>query len=144
MARGNCERCGKVLTYMNSTEGTGICYICLDKKLELKRQERELRQALNLPPKVEPPKQSPQHDPVEHPSHYTSHPSGIECIEITRHMSFNIGNVIKYLWREGNKGAPLEDLKKARWYLEDEIKRREAEAVKQGALFPEHVVKEEI
>ena len=67
-------------------------------------------------------------DPVNHPSHYTSHPSGVECIEITRHMTFNIGNVIKYVWRSGLKeGQPsLQDLQKARWYLDDEIKRIEA------------------
>ena len=65
-------------------------------------------------------------DPVNHPAHYTSHPSGIECIQITRWMNFNLGNAIKYIWRAGNKGNALEDLKKARWYLDDEIKRREA------------------
>ena len=66
-----------------------------------------------------------ENDPVNHPSHYISHPSGIECIQITRWMNFNLGNVIKYVWRAGNKGNALEDLKKARWYLDDEIKRRE-------------------
>lgn len=66
-------------------------------------------------------------DNVNNPKHYTSHPSGVECIQITRHMSFNLGNVIKYLWRADEKGAALEDLKKARWYLDDEIKRREKE-----------------
>jgi len=64
-------------------------------------------------------------NPVNHPKHYTSHPSGIECIEVTRHMNFNCGNVVKYLWRAGLKdSAPsVQDLEKARWYLEDEIKR---------------------
>ena len=66
-------------------------------------------------------------DPVNHPAHYTGHPSGIECIQITRWMNFNMGNVIKYVWRAGNKGNALEDLKKARWYLDDEIKRREGQ-----------------
>lgn len=64
------------------------------------------------------------HDPVNHPKHYTSHPSGIECIEITRHMSFNVGNAFKYLWRADLKNG-MEDLKKAKWYIEDEIKKRE-------------------
>lgn len=66
-------------------------------------------------------------DSVNHPDHYNAHPSGIECIEIVRHMNFNIGNVIKYLWRAGLKDtAPtIQDLKKAAWYLDDEIKRRE-------------------
>ena len=66
-------------------------------------------------------------DEVEHPSHYTSHPSGIECIEVTRHMSFNLGNAIKYLWRADLKGSSLTDLKKAIWYINDEIQKREGE-----------------
>jgi len=63
-------------------------------------------------------------DSVNHPDHYTSHPSGVECIDITRHMNFNLGNVIKYVWRSGLKGdgVSVEDLKKAAWYLNDEIK----------------------
>lgn len=68
-------------------------------------------------------------DSVEHPSHYTSHPSGIECIDITKHHNFCIGNVIKYCWRAGLKDVSpkIEDLKKARKYLEFEIKRIEDE-----------------
>lgn len=69
-------------------------------------------------------------DPVNHPSHYTSHPSGIECIQITEHMNFCIGNAVKYIWRAGLKrGAvqdrelAIQDLEKARWYLDREIKR---------------------
>ncbi len=64
------------------------------------------------------------HDPVNHPTHYTSHPSGVECITITRHMNFNLGNVVKYIWRVDEKELPIQDLKKAEWYLKDEIKRR--------------------
>lgn len=74
-----------------------------------------------------------RHDPVNHPVHYTSHPSGIECIEITRHMNFNCGNAVKYVWRHGlkpvdvNDGPGIEDaiqdLSKAIWYLRDEIER---------------------
>ena len=66
-------------------------------------------------------------DGVNHPAHYRSHPSGTECIEIVRHMGFNLGNVVKYLWRAGLKdGEPsLKDLKKAEFYLRDEIKRIE-------------------
>jgi hypothetical protein len=65
------------------------------------------------------------HDQVNNPKHYTSHPSGIECLEITRHMGFNLGNVIKYIWRADLKGKNIEDLKKAAFYLQDEIKLRE-------------------
>lgn len=61
-------------------------------------------------------------DPIN-PSHYRRHPSGIECIEVTRHMNFNVGNAIKYLWRYIDKGDPVENLKKAQWYLDDEIRR---------------------
>jgi Protein of unknwon function (DUF3310) len=59
------------------------------------------------------------------PSHYRRHPSGIECIEVTRHMNFNTGNAIKYIWRYLDKGDPVENLKKAQWYLDDEIRRLE-------------------
>lgn len=63
-------------------------------------------------------------DPVNHPPHYTSHPSGVECIQIAEHMNFCLGNVIKYVWRAGQKGDALEDLRKAAFYLDREIKRR--------------------
>lgn len=62
-------------------------------------------------------------DTVNHPKHYNSHPSGIECIDVVRHM--NRGNAIKYIWRAGDKGNEIEDLKKSIWYLQDEIKRLE-------------------
>ena len=63
-------------------------------------------------------------DTVNHPKHYNSHPSGIECIQITEHMSFNLGNALKYLWRADEKGSPIEDLQKAKWYIDREIKKR--------------------
>jgi len=64
------------------------------------------------------------HDPVNHPKHYTEHPSGVECIKITEHMNFCLGNALKYIWRADLKGSSVEDLKKARWYLDREIDRR--------------------
>lgn len=72
-----------------------------------------------------------KNDQINHPKHYTSDPSGIECIDITRHRNFNIGNAIKYLWRAGLKedkdrkliDKQIEDLNKAVWYLVDEIHR---------------------
>ena len=63
-------------------------------------------------------------DNVNNPNHYTSHPSGIECIDITRHMNFNLGNAFKYIWRADLKNNAIEDLEKAVWYLQDEIKKR--------------------
>lgn len=69
------------------------------------------------------------HDPVNHPAHYTSHPSGVECIQVTEHYNFCIGNAIKYLWRAGLKSQdPIEDLQKAHWYIEREIARLKAKA----------------
>ena len=70
-------------------------------------------------------------DSVNHPDHYNRDPSGVECIEIVRHRNFNIGNAIKYLWRQGlkpgrngnNLGKQIEDLEKARFYIDDEIER---------------------
>lgn len=66
-----------------------------------------------------------EHDAVNHPKHYTNHPSGIECIQITRHMGFNLGNAMKYIWRADLKNG-LEDLEKAIWYIKDEISKRTA------------------
>lgn len=65
------------------------------------------------------------HNNVSNPSWYTSHPSGVECIEITRHMNFNLGNAIKYLWRSGQKdqNPAVQDLEKAVFYIQDEIAR---------------------
>ncbi len=67
-------------------------------------------------------------DNVNHPKHYTSDPSGIECIQVTEHRNFCIGNAIKYLWRAGLKDGDekqVEDLRKAVWYIIREISRLE-------------------
>lgn len=64
-------------------------------------------------------------DMVNHPTHYTSHPSGVETIQITEHMNFCLGNAIKYIMRSEHKGKQIEDLKKAIWYLNREIDRLE-------------------
>jgi hypothetical protein len=68
-------------------------------------------------------------DNINHPQHYTAHPSGIECIEVTEHMSFCVGNAVKYLWRADHKGNDIEDLRKAAWYINREIERREKEGL---------------
>jgi len=64
---------------------------------------------------------------IDHPRHYTSHPSGVECITVVEHMGFCIGNAIKYLWRADLKDNALEDLEKAKWYITREIDRRKME-----------------
>ncbi len=67
-----------------------------------------------------------KNDNVNHPKHYTQHPSGVECIQITEHMGFCLGNAIKYLWRADLKNG-VEDLEKAKWYIDREIKKRKGE-----------------
>jgi Protein of unknwon function (DUF3310) len=67
---------------------------------------------------------TPQPDPVERPAHYTMHPSGIECIQITEHMGFNLGNALKYIWRCDLKKDAVEDLRKAMWYINRELEKR--------------------
>ncbi|MCF3935041.1 DUF3310 domain-containing protein [Acuticoccus sp. M5D2P5] len=66
-------------------------------------------------------------NPVNHPVHYTSHPSGVECIDVVERMPFCEGNAIKYLWRAGLKGDRLEDLRKAEWYVKRAIALAEKE-----------------
>lgn len=63
-------------------------------------------------------------DDVNHPTHYTQHPSKVECIDIVEHMNFNLGNAVKYIWRAGLKSpTPGKDLLKAKWYICREIVR---------------------
>lgn len=71
-------------------------------------------------------------DPVNHPPHYGGKDDPYEAIKVIEawSLNFHVGNVVKYLARAGKKGAFVEDLKKARWYLDREIARREAEATR--------------
>ena len=78
-------------------------------------------------------------DPVNHPPHYNEHPSGVECIDIVEHMSFNLGNAVKYIWRADLKGGD-EDLQKAIWYLQRELTRRER--LSHGVVEPTKIGKD--
>lgn len=71
-----------------------------------------------------PKRAKPKADMVNHPPHYTSHPSGVECIQITEHMGFNLGNALKYIWRADLKGSAVEDLEKAVFYINRELVKR--------------------
>lgn len=78
------------------------------------------------------------HDAVNHPRHYTSHPSGVECIDIIEWMPANVANAMKYCWRAGLKDdAPtIQDYQKAVWYLNREVKRLEKIQAREAlALF---------
>ena len=61
-------------------------------------------------------------DSINHPDHYNVNLSGVECIDVVEHMSFNIGNAVKYIWRADHKNG-IEDLRKAVWYIQREIGR---------------------
>lgn len=74
-------------------------------------------------------------DVVNHPKHYAGYPATIECIDVTRHLPFALGNAVKYIWRAGKKGGleqGIEDLRKARWYLEDWINMEFDPAIRLG------------
>lgn len=71
------------------------------------------------------PEKTEASDPVNHPDHYKWLP--VEAIEITEHFNFCLGNALKYVMRADRKGKPIEDLKKAVWYLQREIDRRLAD-----------------
>jgi hypothetical protein len=94
-----------------------------DHSLFFRPDEIELEsvyEALSYAPEVD----TGGEDAVSHPSHYNSHPSGIEAIEVTEHMTFNAGNAVKYLWRAGLKSPDaIQDLQKASWYISREIER---------------------
>ena len=62
-------------------------------------------------------------DMVNYPTHYRSHPSGVEVIEITEHLNFCLGNAVKYILRADHKGSHLQELKKGQWYISREIRR---------------------
>lgn len=87
-------------------------------------------------------------DLINHPPHYTAHPSGVECITITEHMTFNVGNAVKYLWRAGEKGTHLDDLRKAAWYVAREITRLEKDiqdhSLAQATKRPPQVISWEV
>lgn len=66
---------------------------------------------------------------VNHPDHYASHPSGVECIDIIEHMTFNLGNAVKYIWRADLKENAVEDMEKATWYIKRELQRRDKDFI---------------
>lgn len=66
-------------------------------------------------------KQEQDADNVNHPAHYTY--GKIECIDITENFNFCKGNAIKYIFRAEHKGKEIEDIEKAIWYLQRELKR---------------------
>jgi Protein of unknwon function (DUF3310) len=92
------------------------------KKIRKPKQETAAQYYRRAIENTKPEVHDPEFDPIN-PTHYKTHPSGVECITITRHHNFNVGNAIKYAWRHLEKPNPVEELKKAIWYLQDEVER---------------------
>ncbi len=106
-ATSQCTECWKpdpdikgeeIFFLVDGSSARGICRACARKIAREDGFIDEKRDTLVI--KEE---EKPSHDPVNRPSHYNSHPSGVECIEITRHYSCMVGSAIKYLWRAGLK-----------------------------------------
>ena len=76
---------------------------------------------------------------VNHPPHYNSHPSGVECIEVTERLPFNLGNAFKYVFRHRAKNG-RQDLEKARWYLARELERQQRSGIGIGHLQTAHAL----
>lgn len=76
-------------------------------------------------------------DPIHHPKHYT-HYKGLEVIQLTEQMNFNRGNAVKYIARAGIKdqSKEIEDLEKAKWYIQREIDRIKGENVERPQSHP--------
>ena len=92
-------------------------------RIEIKDEQSYLAFLNDYPHLVQDP---PSPDLINHPPHYTAHPSGIECIDVVEHMGFNLGNAVKYIWRADLKHeTPIEDLKKAQFYINRELAKRE-------------------
>jgi predicted transcriptional regulator len=92
----------------------------LKKPSRIIEEVTEMKKVLNELDKI---KDKP--DPVNHPAHYKA--GGVETIDFieAKDLNYRLGNVVKYVSRAGKKGDPIEDLKKARWYLDREISVRE-------------------
>lgn len=105
-----CPDCGADAGTIGVVAGANGRFLCVGCKLRERLSDDVAARAV-------------EHDAVNHPRHYTAHKSGVECITVVECFNFNLGNAIKYIWRAGEKGHELEDLKKSAWYLSREIDR---------------------
>lgn len=130
------------LVYMSQTAVLGVGRLCyascycihllslgVDFKCQCICKQEDTRQACNT--------QEGKFDNINRPLHYNNSPAKcecgrkIECIDITRHLGFAAGNIMKYLWRYKDKDG-IVALKKAMWYLNDLIKMEESQNANQG------------
>lgn len=125
-----CEGCGT--TFIHTKEKAQgrwpkYCPECLPKYSKVPKKQKEKEIVVTLAnmvaktleePEVKPVEIPTKEDVINHPSHYTR--GKIEVIDFIedQQLPYHLGNVIKYIARAGHKGDKLEDLKKARWYLD--------------------------
>lgn len=134
------DRTAKIITALSlplqNKEGKKLCkYVAVLNIIPNKRKIQQYTGTMEYN-EIQEDMANKTNDMVNHPKHYTSHPSGVECIEITRHYCFSIGNAIKYLWRAGlkaeqgmqDKQKEIQDLEKAIWYINDRIKQLKGES----------------
>ena len=134
------DRTAKIITALSlplqNKEGKKLCkYVAVLNIIPNKRKIQQYTGTMEYN-EIQEDMANKTNDMVNHPKHYTSHPSGIECIEITRYYCFAIGSAIKYLWRAGlkqeqgmaDKEKEIQDLEKAIWYINDRIKQLKGES----------------
>jgi hypothetical protein len=94
-----------------------IAYMC--KKEMEKRLKWQLSEMISVPEAIT--MVEPQPDPVNHPAHYKV--GGIETIDFieAKKLNYNMGNAVKYISRADHKGNRLQDLEKAKWYIDREL-----------------------
>lgn len=125
-----CEECGTAFIHKKEKAQGRWPKYCPTCQAELSEPKKKVSPKDNQPEKVD--ESAPviskmettmkeiiiEHDAVNHPSHYTR--GKIEVIDFIedQQLPYHLGNVIKYIARAGHKGDKLEDLKKARWYLD--------------------------
>lgn len=116
-----CERCGT--TFIHTKEKAQgrwpkYCPECLPKYSKVPKKKEVQTIVEKVEPEVKTIELPKQEDVINHPSHYTR--GKIEVIDFIedQQLPYHLGNVIKYIARAGHKGDKLEDLKKARWYLD--------------------------
>ena len=134
------DRTAKIITALSlplqNKEGKKLCkYVAVLNIIPNKRKIQQYTGTMEYN-EIQEDMANKANDMVNHPKWYTQHPSGVECIEITRHYCFSIGNAIKYLWRAGLKAEQgmqdrqkeIQDLEKAIWYINDRIKQLKEES----------------
>ena len=129
-----CKACHTAAFSSCAVDEHAVPYV--DHPCEVCGEKRTLIDALKCPgDSIKPEKK----EVVNHPDHYGGADNPYEVIKVINHyrLGFNLGNSVKYILRAGTKGDPSEDLQKARFYLDWEIKHLEGERERNRKLKPD-------